>query len=156
MTSALGETSPTLGRVISRHHGRILAGGWLLYVGGLLVVGAVMALVKGQAGTDRLGFLAGLAAGVLLLLVSFLKWQQSVTLYEGGFTWTRLLLGTRTVRWDEVADVRAAQIYSRQTGRSYRLEVDTRTGGRLVLTGAVAHVEQLHAYLVSSLRGRHG
>ncbi len=63
-----------------------MAGGWLWYVGGLLVVSGVMSLVRGVIGMGLVTVLIG--AAVLVLPV--LRWKQTFELDESGITVTKL------------------------------------------------------------------
>jgi hypothetical protein len=135
-----------LGQVLSRHHGRVLAGGWLLYVGGIFAASAVPWVLAARWSEAAVCA----AVAVVALLVSWRRWNQCVTVYEGGMAWRRGRL-IKVVRWEEVADVEAETFDG-----DFSLTVTTRDGRELALDESIADVRQLHGYLVNAMRGRDG
>ncbi len=135
--------------MISSHAGLVSAGGWFWYVGGVLLLAAVAHLAKGAAPAPGhpadLGSAVGLAAaaalaGVLVLVVPVLRWRQRVEVFDDGFVWTRLL-GTRSVRRDEVRGVRRIE-HIRRAGSYMEVEVQLEGGQKLSIAG-VDGAEQL-------------
>ena len=99
------ETHPRFGRAVGEHDGRFGAGGWLWYIGGVLVLAGVMNSAQGVMGffahaPDALSKVGlGLGAGVagaLILLVAIVRWRQKVVVFERGLVHTRLI-GTREI-----------------------------------------------------------
>ncbi|HEY7548880.1 MAG TPA: hypothetical protein VH913_05100 [Hyphomicrobiaceae bacterium] len=133
-----------LGRVLSRHNGSVLAGGWLLYFGLILAGGAATSAAAGKWPETTVAS----CIAVPLLFVCWRRWNQSATVYEGGIVWRR---GRRTkvVRWEEVADVEAETFDG-----DFSLTVTTHDGRELVLDDSLADVKQLHGYLTNVLRGQ--
>jgi hypothetical protein len=135
-----------LGRVLSRHNGRILAGGWLLYLGAIFAASTVYWLVAANWWWS-----AGCAAVAgVALFISWRRWNQSATVYERGIVWTR---GRRrkVMRWEEVANVAAESIED-----EFMITVTTHDGRELVLDDYLADVKQLHGYLINAMRGGEG
>ncbi|HET6585345.1 MAG TPA: hypothetical protein VFG69_17925 [Nannocystaceae bacterium] len=95
------------GRSIATHRGTFAAGGWLWYVGAILIASGVAPLVAGQLPLAQgLGTaLAGVGIGALLVLGAAMRWRQTLVLHERGFELTRLLRRTVTVGATEVASV---------------------------------------------------
>jgi hypothetical protein len=138
------DLGPNLGQVLSRHQGRILAGGWLLYLG-VIFAGCAVSWVVATRWWEA-AVCAGAAAP--MLFVSWRRWNQSATVHEGGIVWRR---GQRSnvVRWEEVAEVDAETFDG-----DFSLTVTTRDGRELVLDESLADVKQLHGYLANALRGQ--
>jgi hypothetical protein len=135
---------PELGQVLSRHNGRILAGGWLLYLGAIFAASAVYWLIAANW-----AWAAGCAAVVAVaLFISWRRWNQSATVHEHGIVWQR---GRRrkVVRWQEVANVVAESIDD-----EFMITVTTHDGRELVLDDYLADVQQLHGYLLNATGGR--
>jgi hypothetical protein len=147
----------SLGRPISTHRGTLGAGGWLWYVGGILILSAFLAVYRfmqvlvlgspfAQAG-DTLGTAAlSFAIGTALLVVPVLRWRQSVELCEDGLVWRRMF-GSRTLRRDEIAGARMVQHHSRM-GSYTEVEVELRAGGSFSIKG-VDRPEQLRNAILS-------
>jgi hypothetical protein len=157
----LPEIHRELGRVLSRHHGKALAGGTILYVGALLVLAGVVQLfhgvadlVSGGGGLDELAmaFAAFLGAGLILLRCLYL-WRQSLGIYEHGFTIQRLF-GTRVIRWDEIESATAVR-RSDSLGHHFDIEVELRRGGGVTLTDALSDIES-QAQLFQTCGGYRG
>lgn len=135
-----------LGQVLSRHHGRMLAGGWLLYLGAIFAASAVYWSVAA-----RWDWAAGCAAvAAVALFISWRRWNQTATVYERGIVWQRS--GRRkVVRWEEVANVTAETFEDELS-----ITVTTHDGRELILDDYLADVQQLHGYLINATRGRDG
>jgi hypothetical protein len=95
------------GRAIATHRGAFTAGGWLWYVGGILIASGVLPLVSGTMPmVEALGAAAlACSIGGLLVLVAAMRWRQSLVLYERGLVLTRLLRPTVTIDAGDVASV---------------------------------------------------
>jgi hypothetical protein len=132
-----------LGTVLNRHHGRVFAGGWLLYFAVLMAGGSATMAGTGKWGEAAVAF----CVAAPLLYICWRWWNQSVTVYEHGFVWKR---GRRreVVRWEEVADLEAETIED-----SFVLTVTTGDGRSLQLD-SLADMQQLHGYLIHATRGR--
>lgn len=129
-----------LGRSLSRHPGTFMAGGWLWYISGLLIVAA--ALGAGRALLMLLGLAAmdpnnspisalltaalGGFIGLLCAIVPVLRWRQSLEIFEGGLVWTRLI-GDKTWPRSQLKKVRHVTHHSRQ-GTSYEVEITLTDG----------------------------
>jgi hypothetical protein len=132
-----------LGQVISRHNGRVFSVGWLMSMG-LIFAGYVV--TWGITNDDTLRTAAGVCAVAVAVFISWRRWDQGATVYEGGVVWRRGRR-TQTVRWEDVADV-AAETFNDE----YELRVTTNDGRELVFNDSVANVRQLHAYFVNATR----
>jgi hypothetical protein len=135
-----------LGQPLSRHHGRILAGGWLIYLGAIFAASTVYWSVAA-----RWDWAAGCAAvAAVALFISWRRWNQSATVYERGIVWQR---GGRrkVVRWEQVANV-AAETFEGELS----ITVTTHDGRELVLDDYLADVQHLHGYLINATRDRVG
>jgi hypothetical protein len=149
-----------LGRTIAEHRGRMLAGGWLIYVGAVLVLAALMQLPQvlardGSAGMDPLiGVPLAFVSGAAMLFISYRRWQQAVTVFEKGFVWSQ---GgqSRRIRWDEIAGATHRTERSR-AGIARELEVELSNGEHIVLTDALEGLDQLTSYVRSMAGGRDG
>jgi hypothetical protein len=152
MVSNPGTADPELGRPVSVHRGRLLAGGWSLYLGPLLLASGVLSLGKGGS----LAFSAAiLAVAGLMLYVVVGRWTQRLTVYEGGLVRTRFGR-ERRVRWDEVTYVEAQTESGLNTLVSnLELTVSTRRGGMVVLKG-FTDIDRLHGYLINAARTNYG
>lgn len=128
------------GRSLSRHAGTFGAGGWLWYISGLLILAGVFGTIRGALGlvglmeavpgyTPISSILTGLAAGffgVLAAIVPVLRWQQTLEIFEGGVSWTRLT-GVKSWPRAQLRSVRHVTHHSRQ-GTSYEVEVTLADG----------------------------
>lgn len=85
-----------------------MAGGWLWYVGGLLIISGVLSVPKGTIAMGLVTILIGLGC----LAMPVLRWKQTLELTDSGFTWTRLT-GVLQVRRDEVKKVTLIRHHSR-------------------------------------------
>jgi hypothetical protein len=142
-----------LGRSISLHRGSFLSGGWAWYIGGILVLSAVVGIGKGLVGLVAsdpsaggalgAGLLAGLI-GPLVLIIPVLRWQQSVEVLEGGIVWKRLYK-TVTIAKDDIAKVDWIQHTSRN-GTHHEIVVYKRSGGSAAIVG-IGSPEQLVSFL---------
>ena len=99
----------SLGPRLSEHRGTIRAGGWLWYLGGVMMAGAVLGLVKAitgsqEAGSALLTALAAAGAVSVLLIVPVLRWRQAAVCHTGGIAWSHLL-GDKTIRREDLTGV---------------------------------------------------
>lgn len=137
------------GRSLSLHKGTFASGGWLWYVGGILLlsgfanlaqVAGLLAPTKG-GGTGSVGFAAAsFVIGALVLLGPVLRWRQQAELFEGGLVWSRLT-GTLRVRRDEVRHTEL--ITHRGRAASYTEVVVHLQSGRELSMEGLEHAEQL-------------
>jgi hypothetical protein len=129
--------------MLSRHNGRIFAGGWLLYFAVIVAGGSVSMAVAGRWGEAAVAF----CVAAPLLYICWRWWNQSVTVYEHGFIWKR---GRRreVVRWEDVADLEAETIED-----DFVLTVSTGDGRTLQLD-SLAGMQQLYGYLINATRGQ--
>jgi hypothetical protein len=150
-----------LGPTYSTHKGRFAAGGFLWYVGGIIVVGGVVALVRGLltfdamsalggAGTFALAMLAG--GGCVLYAYSLLA--QELVAHQYGFVWKRFLRAPLVVRWDQVRGVQTRTEYGGRgtfhtKGQNVELELRLADGTTLVLTNDLDRVEELRGYMTT-------
>ena len=141
---------PQFGRAVGEHSGRFGAGGWLWYIGAILVAAGVLnagqgalALIGGAAGDGLTklgtGALAG-AIGSVVVFVAAMRWRQTVTVYERGLV-HRKLLGTVELAF---ADVRGLELVRTRTrsGTTEELHVALRSGGEITI-GHITDIEQL-------------
>jgi hypothetical protein len=132
------------GRSLSVHRGTFGAGGWLWYIGGILIASAVAQLAKlGSAADAGEGLaMAGGAAvlGLLLLMVPIMRWRQRVEVFEHGLVWERLL-GRVAVARAEVQKVGVTRHHSRM-GTHSEVSIDLADGRQLSIVG-VDGAEQL-------------
>jgi hypothetical protein len=161
MDAALPTDDALLGRTIAEHRGRLLAGGWLIYIGAILVLAALMQVsmigshdARAASVDPLVGAPVALAVGAAMLFVSYRRWQQAVTVFERGFVWSRGKT-SRRIRWDEVASSIHRTERSR-AGIARELELELRNGERIVLTDALEGLDQLTSYVRSMSGGRHG
>jgi hypothetical protein len=134
-----------------------MAGGWLWYVGGVLLAASVAWIAKGVAALAStpgialgslpddaiaaLGNAGGcLVAGLLFLVVPVLRWRQSVEVFERGLVWRRWL-GTVSLAAQDVHGVRL--IHHRRRAGSYTEVVVERASGRRLSIAGVERPEQL-------------
>jgi hypothetical protein len=136
--------SSALGRELGRHDGRILAGGWLYYIGALLAAASVTWILA----TPWLGAVATAILVVAALLAGWRQRDQSVTVYERGVVWRRGR-DTKVVRWDEVTHVMAQTV-----DEQYILTITTRDGREVVFDDSLADVHGLHVHIVNATRDR--
>jgi hypothetical protein len=113
---------------------------------GLIFAGYVV--TWGITNDDTLRTAAGAGAVAVALFISWRRWDQGATVYEGGVVWRRGRR-THTVRWEEVANV-VAETFNDE----YEITVTTNDGRELVFSDSLANVTQLHAYLANAMRGR--
>ena len=102
-----------LGRMVAELKGKWSAGGWLIYVGFLMIAAGIANLVS--AFKEAASLLEVMTIGIPLLLicwaiggvllyVSAARWRQTVTIYELGFQHDKLI-GGRTVHFADVTGV---------------------------------------------------
>ncbi|AKF09946.1 hypothetical protein [Sandaracinus amylolyticus] len=140
---------PLYGRPVGEHAGRFGAGGWLWYVGGILVAAGVMntgqgALALFSGAPDAFtkiatGLVAG-AIGAAIVLAAAMKWRQQVVVYERGLVHTKLL-GRQEVAFSDVSRVELVREHSRM-GTDETIHIALRDG-REVSIGSVTNIEQL-------------
>jgi hypothetical protein len=132
-----------LGQPLSRHGGRVFAGGWLLYFALILAGGSVVSAVAGRWGEAAVLF----CIAAPLLFVCWRWWNQSVAVYERGFVWKR---GRRreVVHWQDVADLEAATIED-----DLVLTITT-ADDRVLQLDSLSDMQQLHGYLINATRDR--
>jgi hypothetical protein len=143
-----GGSEGQLGRSLSVHTGTFGAGGWLWYVGAILVLAgfANLAEVAGLTGkqsgpTASVGVAAAcFVIGVLVLIVPVLRWRQRVELFERGFVWQRLT-GQRSFQRDDVRRAELVQHTSR-SGTHMEVLVHQTDGSELSMSG-LSHSDQL-------------
>jgi hypothetical protein len=151
---------PRFGTLVGQHPGRFGAGGWLWYVGAILLAAGGMHIGQGAgllAPTEGDGDLqtkvimglAGLVIGALVLLTAIMRWQQSVAVYERGLVYTKLF-GSVEIAFAEVTNVQHIRTHSR-LGTSDSLEVTLQSGAEVTI-GSVTGIEQLASMLRSAPR----
>lgn len=116
------------------------------YIGGILVVAGVVNAVRGEV---AMGLVAALA-GLVVLVWPALRWKQELTITTDGFTWTRPVLGTRTVKADEVKKVTLVTHHTRM-GVHQEVKVDLKDGQTVSIVG-VEQAEQA-ANLIHGMAG---
>lgn len=137
-----------LGRSLSRHEGTIMAGGWLWYMGGILLLAGVFgigsgafAVLSGSAAmAPDTGFprmvtgLIALGVSPLLLIWPVMQWRQSLEIFEGGIYWQRLILADQKV---PAAQLRAVShvTHRSRSGTSIELVIALADGSELSITG---------------------
>ena len=144
----LDRSDGNFGRSLSLHKGTFASGGWLWYVGGILLAAGVANLAQvagvtsGKGGaTGSVGMAgAAFAIGLLVLIAPVLRWRQQVELFEHGFVWRRLT-GTRRVPKVEVRHTEL--ITHRSRSGSYTEVVVHLSSGRELSMEGLDHSEQL-------------
>jgi hypothetical protein len=128
------------GARLSSHRGTIGAGGWLWYVGAILVAATIANLATAQL---ALGAAAAVGAGVALS-VAVSRLRQSVDVYERALVWEQLG-GTTTIAAE---DVRGATLVHNHRRPGYYVEVRIalKRGGNRSIIG-VTDAEQLRNYV---------
>lgn len=132
-----------MGQRVAVHRGTFGSGGWMWYVGGLLLVAGGMGLGKAalHADSSQLGTgVAGLVIGTLLLIVPLTRWRQQVEVFERGFVWTKLLGKVEATR-DQIRDAKWIRHISKR-GQHDEVEVTLVNGKCHSMTG-LDHSEQL-------------
>lgn len=142
------------GRSLSLHRGTFAAGGWLWYLGAILLLAGVFNLAelagvalpsKGAPTSASVTGALGMAAacfvcGALLLIVPVLRWRQRVELFEGGFIWSRLT-GRLSVPKHEVQRTELVTHHSR-SGTHVEVIVHLADGRELSMSG-LSQADQL-------------
>ncbi|HEY6722644.1 MAG TPA: hypothetical protein VI197_01395 [Polyangiaceae bacterium] len=142
------------GQRLSLHQGTFAAGGWLWYIGAILLLSGVLTLAQlagvaspsqgAAASGSALGALGMAAAcfiaGALLLIVPVLRWRQQVELFEGGFVWRRLT-GQLAVPKHEVHSTELITHHSR-SGTHVEVIVHLTSGRELSMSG-LSQADQL-------------
>ncbi len=132
MTQAGPMDQEELGRPVAELRGKWSAGGWMIYVGLLLVVAGVANVVSALKSAS--GLVEGLTMGVPLLLICWAigglmlfvcaaRWRQQVTIFERGFRHQKLT-GNRLIRFADIACVdHVITRYKSSYRRHVRLEL---------------------------------
>jgi hypothetical protein len=130
------------GTHLSSHRGTIGAGGWLWYVGAILIAATIANLAKAQI---ALAAASAVGAG-FALAVAVSRLRQSVEVYEHGLVWEQLF-GTTTIAAE---DVRGATLVhnQRRTGYYVEVRIALKRGGNRSIIG-VTGAEQLRAYVAA-------
>jgi hypothetical protein len=151
---------PRFGTLVGQHAGRFGAGGWLWYIGAILLAAGGMQIGQGSGllaptvgdgdpqTTIILG-VVGLIIGTLLLLAAIMRWQQSVAVYERGIVYTKLF-GSVEIAFAEVTSAQHVRTHSR-LGTSDSVEVTLQSGAEVTI-GSVTGIEQLASMLRSAPR----
>ncbi|MGV3619835.1 MAG: hypothetical protein ACO1OB_03405 [Archangium sp.] len=113
----------------STHRGSFMAGGWLWYVGGLLIISGILALPKGTVAMGIVTVLIGLGC----LVMPVLRWKQTLEFDDTGFTWTQLT-GVQKFSRADVKQVTLIRHHSRM-GFYEELQVELNDGRELSITG---------------------
>lgn len=122
-----------------------MAGGWLWYLGGLLIISGVMSLPRDAVAMGLVTILIG--AGCLVIPV--LRWKQTLEIDEAGLTWTRLN-GVVKVPREQLKNVTLIHHHGRM-GAHDEVEV-VLTDGRTLSINGVERAEEA-ANLVHALIG---
>lgn len=150
----MGGSEGGFGRSLSLHRGTFASGGWLWYIGAILLLAgaANLAELVGVAlpsqgapasggATGALGMAAAcFVVGALLLIVPVLRWRQQVELFEGGFIWSRLT-GKLAVPKHEVRRTELITHHSR-SGTHVEVIVHLASGRELSMSG-LSQADQL-------------
>jgi len=144
----LGGSDGAFGRSLSLHRGTFSSGGWLWYIGAVLLAAGVLNLAqavglsvgKGTP-TGTVGMAFGCFVGsFLLLIVPVTRWRQQVELFEGGFVWSRLT-GKLSVPRNEVQGTQLITHHSR-SGSHVEVVVHLASGRELSMSG-LSQADQL-------------
>ncbi len=146
---------PSLGHLLSEHHGGVLSGKWLLVIMVICFLAGIAQAVAGvRALLEHVIDVTAFGSAVLVFVVglglfvrSVWLWRQSLGIYEGGFV-IRRLTGTRTVRWSEIESARAVREYS-SWGTRFFVEVTLRSGAMIVLSDALSGFEAQSSVIVN-------
>lgn len=106
-----------------------MAGGFLWYVGGLLIISGIISVPKGNIGMGLVTVLIGLGC----LVVPVLRWKQTLEFDDQGFTWTRLI-GVQKVSRAEVKKVTLIRHHARM-GYYDEVKVELVDGRELSIAG---------------------
>lgn len=143
-----------LGPVLSKHDGRIAAGGYFWWVGGLALVFGAYRVVTGAVGGDFVlagQGVTGMAFGaVLWVWPAYLRFQ-TLTAHQNGFVWKRILRAPVVVRWADVTGVQMRTEHNRRAlhmkGTNVELDISLRSGGHVVVSNDLDGIEQIQGYL---------
>jgi len=150
-----------LGRSLSLHRGTFSSGGWLWYIGAVLLASGVLNLARAvgvsvpskggpSSPMEALILAAGsFVFGALLLIVPVLRWRQQVELFEGGFVWSRLISKV-TVARSEVQGTELITHHSR-SGTHVEVVVHLADGRELSMSG-LSGADQLANMLTAYAR----
>jgi hypothetical protein len=133
--------SGSLGRPVAVHKGTFAAGMPWWYVGGVLVVSAIVCVVrqpKDLPADPIVMALVSIVGGAICLIVPIMRLRQTVTVFENGFVWNHLF-GTRTI---SRADIAGAEMKIERTvkngqvtGTTTKVIVTLRGGKELSIVG---------------------
>lgn len=148
-----------LGPVLSTHKGRLASGGYFWYLGALMTVFGLYAVVSApftgdyaKAGSGILG--VGVAA-VLMLYPAYMYFQRLVA-HQHGFVWTRPMRAPVVLRWADVANVAMSTEHNRRAlhmkGTHVELDITLRSGEHVVVTNDLEGIEQIQGYLQHGAR----
>lgn len=144
---------PEYGRWIAAHSGRFMAGGWLWYVGGIIVAAGFSGVVHVASGGDLsegMGAMIGFPIGGALLLVAVARWRQRLDVYERGAVWRRMW-GAKSIRFADVQNARILTTHS-NTGAATEVELCLNDGRSVVLPNSLADVTQVANLALAAAR----
>lgn len=143
-----------LGPALSTHKGRFAAGGYLWYLGTLMLVFGAWAVVSAPFTGDWARAGNGVLAVVVVPLVvawPAYKLRQTLTIHQNGFVWERPFRAPLVVRWAEVRGVHVSQVYERRTlhtkGMHLEIQITLEGGREVVVTNDLDKIEDLQGYL---------
>jgi hypothetical protein len=128
--------SNTLGRSVSVHRGTISAGLTLWYVGALFVVSSLLGIYQGltgKAAEQAWISVVGLPVGLGVVFVAYVRWKQTLEIFEDGFVWKRLI-GTHSVAHARIKEVKHITHRSRR-GTYVEIVVELTSGKKLSIVG---------------------
>lgn len=141
---------PRFGRLVGQHTGSFGAGGWLWYIGAIMIAAGVvncwnglMALIAGATGDGGTNVAMGVVCGLIgapMLLVAVMRWRQSVDVFERGLV-HRKLLGPVEIAFAEVRGLELVHTRSKM-GTTSDLHVKLQSGSEVTI-GSVSDIEQL-------------
>jgi hypothetical protein len=115
--------------MISTHRGSFMAGGWLWYLGGILMISGVLALSRAEFSSGLMAVLFGAA----VLVMPVLRWKQTLELDEAGLTLTKLTGVTKVPR-EQLKKVTLVRHHGR-TGSYESLELALNDGREIEIAG---------------------
>jgi hypothetical protein len=136
---------------------------WWLYAAGCFLGGislltksddaSILAAQSEQAVGHNPAFL--LLAGVAIVSFVFVRARQNVVVYEGGFVWSRTLLGRREVAWRDVRNAVIARHYQRGWGSWTTLEIDLASGVHLSMSDVLEALPTLCSHATGPQTSMH-